>query len=104
MQIHIALAFDNNYAQQGIVLMTSILKNRENEEIHFHILTGTLDEKTKELREEKELVEKNNRIIDEQNQEIKDSITYAKRIQDALLPDKKGLNTVYLVGMKIGRT
>lgn len=56
------------------------------------ILERTVEEKTKELREEKELVERNNKIIDEQNQEIKDSITYAKRIQDALLPDKKNLN------------
>ena len=44
-----------------------------------------VQEKTKELRKEKELVEKSNLKIEEQNQEIKDSITYAKRIQDALL-------------------
>lgn len=51
-----------------------------------------VQEKTRELREEKELVEKNTKIIEEQNQEIKDSITYAKRIQDALLPDINALN------------
>lgn len=55
-------------------------------------LEQIVEEKTKELREEKELVEKNNRVIEEQNQEIKDSITYAKRIQDALLPDIDQLN------------
>lgn len=55
-------------------------------------LEKIVEEKTKELREEKELVEKNNRIIEEQNHEIKDSITYAKRIQDALLPDIDQLN------------
>lgn len=55
-------------------------------------LERIVEEKTKELREEKELVEKNNRIIEEQNHEIKDSITYAKRIQDALLPDINQLN------------
>lgn len=55
-------------------------------------LERIVEEKTKELREEKELVEKNNRIIEEQNHEIKDSITYAKRIQDALLPDIDQLN------------
>lgn len=48
-----------------------------------------VEEKTRELREEKEIVEENNKIIEEQNSEIRDSITYAKRIQDALLPGKE---------------
>ncbi len=52
-------------------------------------LEQLVEEKTKELREEKRLVEENNRVIEEQNHEIKDSILYAKRIQDAILPDKK---------------
>lgn len=52
-------------------------------------LEQVVEEKTKELREEKRQVEENNKIIEGQNQEIKDSILYAKRIQDAMLPDKK---------------
>lgn len=52
-------------------------------------LEQIVEEKTKELREEKRQVEENNKIIEGQNQEIKDSILYAKRIQDAMLPDKK---------------
>jgi len=57
------------------------------------LLEGLVTEKTKELRAEKELVEKSNIRIEEQNREIKDSITYAKRIQEALLPDRELLIT-----------
>lgn len=45
--IHIALTFDNNYVEQSVVLMTSILANKGNENIHFHILDGGLNIKTK---------------------------------------------------------
>lgn len=55
-------------------------------------LEREVTEKTKELREEKNLVIEKNRHIEEQNQEILDSITYAKRIQQALLPDKEALS------------
>lgn len=43
-------------------------------------------EKTKELVVEKERVEKANDLLHEKNQDITDSITYAKRIQNAVLP------------------
>lgn len=49
MQIHIALAFDNNYAEQSIVLITSILKNKKEEKIHFHLLTEMLEYTVKEI-------------------------------------------------------
>lgn len=52
-------------------------------------LEQLVQEKTRELREEKRLVEESKRVIEDQNHEIKDSILYAKRIQDAILPDKK---------------
>ncbi|MFA7658558.1 MAG: glycosyltransferase family 8 protein [Candidatus Gastranaerophilaceae bacterium] len=42
--IHIALTFDDKYLEQGIVLMTSILANKGEETIHFHILDGGLSE------------------------------------------------------------
>ena len=51
-------------------------------------LERLVDNKTEELRMEKELVEAKNEIIEEQNKDITSSITYAKRIQEALLPDK----------------
>lgn len=54
-------------------------------------LETIVEEKTKQLREEKEVVEASNRVIAEQNEDITASITYAKRIQDALLPGKQVL-------------
>ncbi|MCC6370647.1 MAG: SpoIIE family protein phosphatase [Bacteroidia bacterium] len=51
-------------------------------------LEKIVDEKTHDLRLEKELVEAKNQIIEEQNKDITSSITYAKRIQEAILPDK----------------
>jgi ligand-binding sensor domain-containing protein/serine phosphatase RsbU (regulator of sigma subunit) len=45
-----------------------------------------VNEKTKELVVEKERVEKANELLHEKNQDITDSITYAKRIQTAVLP------------------
>lgn len=50
-------------------------------------LEKLVDEKTIELRREKELVEAKNHIIGHQNAEIKSSITYARRIQEAILPE-----------------
>lgn len=43
------------------------------------VLEGKIEEATLEIREQKEMVE-------ERNQEIMDSITYAKRLQNAILP------------------
>ena len=41
------------------------------------------------IKEQKEEVEKAHEILEEKNQEILDSITYAKRIQQAILPSDK---------------
>lgn len=73
-----------------IILFFFILKVRTAALIKAKLrLEGLVDEKTKQLREEKEIVELNNKIIAEQHEDITASITYAKRIQDALLPDKQ---------------
>lgn len=45
--IHVALTFDDNYTEQSIVLMTSILHNKGDEKIHFHILDGGLSDNNK---------------------------------------------------------
>lgn len=52
-------------------------------------LEELVDEKTKQLRDEKEVVIQSQRVIQEQNEEIRDSITYARRIQDALLTESE---------------
>lgn len=49
-------------------------------------LEEIVDNQTKQLRAEKELVEQNSKVIEEQNHEITQSINYAKRIQEAILP------------------
>lgn len=49
------------------------------------ILENTVNERTKEVVEQKD-------IIEEKNKEIMDSITYAKGIQKAILPDEPKLN------------
>lgn len=59
-----------------------------------------VNEKTKELVVEKERVEKANELLHEKNRDITDSITYAKRIQTAALPNTdyifKNLNSFIL--------
>lgn len=47
--IHIALTFDDNRIEQSIVLMTSILANKGEENIHFHIIDGGISEKSKKI-------------------------------------------------------
>ncbi|MGP8214420.1 MAG: tetratricopeptide repeat protein [Bacteroidia bacterium] len=42
--------------------------------------------KSKETEEQKKVVEQRNKVIEEKNKDILDSITYAKRLQDAILP------------------
>jgi ligand-binding sensor domain-containing protein/serine phosphatase RsbU (regulator of sigma subunit) len=48
--------------------------------------------KTRELREEKELVDEQNKLIEKKNTSITSSIRYAKRIQESILPIKEKLN------------
>jgi len=48
--------------------------------------------KTRELREEKETVEEQNKTIEKKNHDITSSIRYAKRIQESILPAQEKLN------------
>lgn len=45
-----------------------------------------IESKSKETEEQKRAVEERNNIIESKNKEVLDSITYAKRLQDAILP------------------
>lgn len=65
-------------------------------------LEKVVDERTKELRDEKEKVESINKevveqktIIEHKNIEITDSIKYAKNIQEALLPNLSNIHTLF---------
>ena len=64
-------------------------------------LQRMVDNKTKELSQEKSLVESQNKIIRAKNKDIQDSINYAQKIQDAILPDinelKKNLSDVFIL-------
>lgn len=51
-----------------------------------------LTEQKAEISEQKEEVEKQKRLIEEKNKEIEDSITYARRLQEAILPPKDFIN------------
>lgn len=64
------------------------IKLRERNHRRFQAqLQKSLNEKTREVIAQKEEIEK-------KNKDITDSIRYAKRIQDALLPELKKLNTI----------
>ncbi len=64
------------------------IKLRERNHRRFQAqLQKSLNEKTREVIAQKEEIEK-------KNKDITDSIRYAKRIQDALLPEVKKLNTI----------
>lgn len=52
-------------------------------------LEGLVMEKTAELVLEKEKIEKANELLNEKNSDITASIAYAKRIQNAVLPDRE---------------
>lgn len=49
MEINVAITFDNNYIQHAIVLITSILENKTDENIHFHVLSENLSSKNKSI-------------------------------------------------------
>lgn len=55
-------------------------------------LEGLVKEKTAELVLEKEKIEQANELLNEKNQDITASIAYAKRIQNAVLPDANYIN------------
>ncbi|HEX8514959.1 MAG TPA: two-component regulator propeller domain-containing protein [Bacteroidia bacterium] len=65
------------------------IKIRERNHRQFQVqLQKALNEKTREVISQKEEIER-------KNKDITDSIRYAKRIQDALLPEVKKLNTIF---------
>jgi serine phosphatase RsbU (regulator of sigma subunit) len=56
------------------------------------ILEQLVDEKTKQIREEEEIAIKSEKVIQEKNQEFRDSLTHAKPVQEALLTKGDLLN------------
>lgn len=67
-----------------------IIRWRTNSLVRLSLrLERMVDEKTLLLKKEKENVEKINEVVEEQNRDITDSINYALKIQEAMLPSKK---------------
>ncbi len=62
----------------------SLLRARE-------LLKRLVEEKTVQLKEEKEIVESIKSVLEEKNKDITDSINYAKRIQEAILPSQAAI-------------
>jgi serine phosphatase RsbU (regulator of sigma subunit) len=54
-----------------------------------------IEEQKEILGKQKELVESQKEVVFEKNREITDSITYAKRLQDAILPPVKTFRSVF---------
>ncbi|MCS7073605.1 MAG: response regulator, partial [Bacteroidia bacterium] len=74
-----------NYNQREVLQM---LASQAAISIENANLYARLEERTRELQEEKEKVERIMKILEEKNQDITDSIRYAKRIQETIMPDK----------------
>lgn len=78
------------YAIISITLLSLIyliIKSRERSlKVRQAELELKVSERTDELKEEKELVEKQKKEIEKKNSSITESINYAKRIQEAILP------------------
>lgn len=55
------------------------------------LLQKLVDEKTVQLKEEKDIVESMKSVLEEKNKDITDSINYAKRIQEAILPAQEAI-------------
>ena len=53
------------------------------------VLENKVEEATVEIKKQKEEAEHQRDLVEEKNQEIMDSITYAKRLQTAILPPQK---------------
>lgn len=58
-------------------------------------LYNNLAAKTAELQQEKDKVEQVNALLEEKNKDIIDSINYAKRLQEVILPDRTALDKYF---------
>ncbi|HKC68421.1 MAG TPA: two-component regulator propeller domain-containing protein, partial [Bacteroidia bacterium] len=85
-----------------VVIVYAYIKYREHKlQMEKKILEDKVFERTAEVVKQKEELEQQKEIIEEKNKDITDSINYAKRIQDAILPPveliKKKLPDTFLL-------
>lgn len=70
----------------GKKLLESVQSSLEAKNTLINELDIKVKERTREVESQKELLAEQNEFLNEKNKEITDSITYAKRIQRAILP------------------
>jgi serine phosphatase RsbU (regulator of sigma subunit) len=83
------------YVFAGLSIIYIVIKFRERKLIEANeILEEKVKERTKQIEKQKEEIEAQSRKISIQNKEITDSIHYAKRIQTAVMPDSKAIESL----------
>jgi len=89
-----------SYFILGIVLVITIIKlyTRKLEADKIR-LEKIVEERTAEIVKQKNEIEEKNKVIEQKNKDITDSIYYAKRIQDSILPPIESANNA---GVEIG--
>lgn len=87
--IHIALTFDDSCIEQSVVLMTSVLVNKGDESIHFHIIDGGICEKNKKL------------LFDIKNCEITFHFINNKLFENCIISKNKHLYDLYKVVLPV---
>jgi tetratricopeptide (TPR) repeat protein len=80
-QLEITKKEEENRRQRIIIFSTGILL------VTMGIFLWRINKQKQIIEKQKQIVEEQKRLVDEKNKEIIDSIHYAKRIQQAILPD-----------------
>jgi len=80
-QLEITKKEEENRRQRIIIFSTGILL------VTMGIFLWRINKQRQIITKQKQIVEEQKRLVDEKNKEIIDSIHYAKRIQQAILPD-----------------
>ncbi len=104
-EIEMRFAFDKQLAKQNLIqTRKNILAKKEKETTWLILLSicivliiiicfsVLLFRRWKMVNKQKHIIEDKNRLVELKNEEILDSITYAKRIQTAILPSKSRMD------------
>ena len=84
------------FARVQVHLKLDLMKRQLVEKNNTITLKNTeISEQLDEIRSQAELLRNSNKIIAEKNKKITSSIEYAKRIQEAILPQMSGLETIF---------
>ncbi|HSY75389.1 MAG TPA: SpoIIE family protein phosphatase [Bacteroidia bacterium] len=79
----------SSYVEVKELSEKTISQEREKQEIlseQKEKLEVQVEERTRDILEQKKVIEEQKQVVEEKNKDITSSITYAKRLQDAILP------------------